>query len=298
MNNQLNSSLGNTFKLVPIQFVMNSIYRVFDNNAPDIMSETDMLESASTAAHHIYNYKYYEEAICISALNEYKVLLPDYRKIKAVFWKDDLSDKEYSELIVTLKKDLTKEESEQVTATLPYDFSRSSHARKWNLAYPKHSVATLTNMNVVDELSMGSSCTLTYSVKDCVMTLSQPTGYVLVLYDRLLRDDEGNMLIPFIPEVEKAIRWHVLMETQLRQLNSHRQGSVSLFQQYEDRWETTKNIAKAKLMELDLPEWISMNIETNKMVQGTDPIERHVQANNGPEDINLGTYIGTNSLIY
>ena len=291
---ELNSSLGNTYKLIPVDSILQDVYRVFDSNSPDIMSESDLLESASKAAHQLYNHKYYEEAVCLAAINNYKIVLPDYRKIKAVFWKSEMTEQDNADIISTINVDKTKTESEEdiITGKPAYSTVMASSVNQWNLALPKHGISALVNMNLPQEHSMGPDCSVTYSVKGCVMTLSKDYGYVIVLYDRLLRDENGSMLLPFIPEVSDAIRAHVLMEMHMRNMNNHREGSIGLYRMFREEWIRHQADARAKLLMLDLPEWISMQYATDKLVQGNDSIERHVNEHIGPEHMNLGNFLG------
>ena len=293
----LNSSIGNTYKLVPIDSVLQDIYRVIDTSATDSMSEDDILESASWAAHQIYNHKYFEDAICIAAYENHNLVLPDYRKIAGVFWRPEMSDDEFEETIGTMIVDMG-ESPYMVTSRNVYTTNAVPFIDAWNMAYPKHSVSTLVHMNANDQLSMGGNCSITYSVKECVLTMSKEKGFALVLYDRLLRNDEGQLLVPFIPQVPDAIRSFVLMEMHLRQLNSHRDGSAGLYRLFKDEWEVKQAEIRAKLMMLDLPEWISMNEETNKLIQGGDPYERHMMHNNPGESIYLGSSRSFNGLYY
>lgn len=282
-----NSNLSNTYKLLPIESVLNDVYRVFESTNPDIMGESDLLESASRAAHYLYNHKYYEEAICMTSFDNFRTTVPDYRKIKMVFWKDTMDKSEYDDMISVTETDLTTDPN-TVTAKATYDLKRSVSKYSWNLAYPKHNVSTMVHINTNGEHDIGSSCQITYSVKECVMTVSKKDGYLLIVYDRLLRNEEGSLLIPFLPEVSNAIEAHVMMEIQKRQLNAHRDGSMSLYRMYKDEWHFYSEKARAKLLMLDLPEWVSMINETDKLVQGNDPLVRHVNEHNGPEYMNLG----------
>jgi hypothetical protein len=289
---QLNSSLGNSYKLIPIDSVLQDVYRVVDTNSPEVMSETDILESASKAAHQLYNHKYYEEAICLAAVNVHRVTLPDYRKIKAVFWKPDMTEDETHEFIETLTVDKTTSEN-VITAKTAYSTKMSpTTVNRWTLAYPKHGISALMDMNAHPDHKMGPNCNITYSIKGCVMTVSKEDGYVVVLYDRIVRDENGSMLVPFIPEVADAIRSHVLMEMHMRQMNSHRSGSINLYRIFKDEWTMQQAEVRAKLLMLDLPEWISMINETDKLVKGNDPLERHINEHNGPEYMNLGNFLG------
>jgi hypothetical protein len=286
-NNIHNANIGNTYKLVPVNSVLQDIYRVFDSTDPSIMSEDNILEAAYHAAHQLYNYKYYQESICVGVVNNYNIVIPDYQKIHAVYWKQQVSDQEVSDVIYTTNTQLN-DEGNIITNKLVYDYKTAQAISKWELCFPKHSLETMINMNIHEDHKTCESCNITYSVKGCLMTLSKYDGYVLIIYKTLLRDDDGNLLIPFVPEVFEAIKNYVIMEIHQRLANSHREGSFRLFEKYEDRWFKSQAAARLELLMLDLPEWISMSQETNKLVQGTDNIERHLNSHNGPEHISLG----------
>lgn len=281
MTTGLNSSIGGSYQLIPVDAALLDIYRVVRSQSPDAMSEDDMKEAVYFAANQLYNHKYYENAMCIGALNNYKTVIPNYRKVLQVYWKPELNEGEMKDLITTTTTDSRVQEEDEgyITYKYPFALSQSRVPRSWTFCYPKHGVGQM--MNSMDGSMQG--CHITYSLKQCILSLSKESGYVAVLYDRLLRNDEGELLMPVIPEFIDAIRSYVLMEISLRNVMQHTEGSIGLYDRFKDEWEKKQAEVRAKLMMLDLPEYISMINENNSLVAGTDPYTRHTSAHNGPE---------------
>lgn len=289
----INSTHGSSYNLQPVDSILMDIYRVARKNMPDTMDEDDIREAVYFASSQLYNHKYYENAICMGSVVNHNMLIPNYRKLLQVYWKADLNDDEYDEIIKTYTVNTTYNLEETYTigaavgpdyepyivAKYPFATSTSTIANNWTYAYPKHGIGAMAGSNGYGM----APCHITYSAKNCVLTLSQKSGYALVLYDRLLTDDEGNLLMPVIPEFTDAVRSYVLMEMHLRAANEHTQGSLSLYDRFKDEWEKKQAEVRAKLIMLDLPEYISMNNNSNSLIVGTDSHMRHLSQHRGPE---------------
>jgi hypothetical protein len=140
-----NSNLSNTYRLVSIKSIVSDYYTIFDSTNPDIFTEDQILETASRAAHMLYNHKLYEESICITGFNNYTITLPPYRKIKSVFFKHDLSESEYSSL-VSISDTVISEGESQTVVKYPVSYKKADYVNNWIMAFPKHNLSGMINM--------------------------------------------------------------------------------------------------------------------------------------------------------
>jgi hypothetical protein len=272
------------YNLVSIDSVLKDIYRVVDPRTG--MSEDDLKESAAAAAHHLFNYKFIEWAMCMRTIENYNVVTPRYYEIKGVFYKRCLDNNESADFIQTANLSFTEDEQGQLTKQTVYNVKRHISSREWIPMANGHSLATMMS-TCTDCSGVAEACKYTYSVKGDTMSFSESEGYVMILYSRVLRDSEGNLLIPNIENVNEAIRAYVLMEVQMKDVIMHREGSLSIYDRFERRWQELSAIAQAELMMPSLPEWIDMIRDTNRLIK-EDPIERLYDSHYGPERIYLG----------
>jgi len=95
----------NTLNMIPLVSVMPDIIRLTGENSS--MSEDDLLESAASASMHLYNYKFYENALFIDCIDNFSMMIPDYSQVVAVFYKSDLVASELDDIVQTVQVDLT-----------------------------------------------------------------------------------------------------------------------------------------------------------------------------------------------
>lgn len=286
------TSSHNTKNLVNIKSVLQDIYRIVEQRG-DIFSEDDMIESASAAASHLFNYKFLETAICIKCVDNHKVVLDDYYDVWHVMYKDCLEGDELNDIIQTTKVELSEDGTGQVTYNDVYDVRRSLSHYSWNNMTLAHSIAGMVDA-CADDIGFHDCCNYTYSVKGDVMSVSPKDGYVIVVYRRILRDEDGDLLIPNIANVNEAIRTYVLWEMHEKEFNMHREGSVSRVDRYFARWQEQSAAAMSELMMPSLPEYVSMVSETNRYSKiNDDPSRLHDYHYGGQE-----AYFGNDSDYY
>jgi hypothetical protein len=295
------TSSSNQFQLVRLESIMLDLYRSVDFTG-DIFTQEDMLESAAEAAEALGTHKLVETAACIKPVYDHRTLIPDYKQIQFIFYKPFCDDNTNIETIETKKVCLTAEDdADKLVTTDVYEIKEAALKMNWTPMRPGHSIRTMINANshpYVDEENCAKDsstnyCDMTYSVKGCNLTVSPKEGLVLVLYKRLLRDEDGHPLIPDIPIFKKAIKSHVLMQINEAKMNMHREGALGLYRTYETRWEKQQAVARSQNIMLTMPEWIDVITETNRFIKN-DPIERLYDQHYGPEH----TYYGNHSHNY
>ena len=317
----------NTTGLIPLESVLQDIYRLVPQNGEGF-TQDDMLESAASAAHHLYNYKFCEHAICVHEVINHKVTLPNYQEINAVLWRKCIDEgSSIGDIVETVDLSFCDDEAVQLTAKQIYKSISYANGIGWCYMDNVHSLETLIHLlDDETDLDLGSSTTdnayattttydsstgdvedvtttirdrdniggeagshrYTYSVTGNLMTTSTNSGHVLIVYKRVLRDEDGCLLIPNIATVNEAIKAYVIMEMHIRDEIMHRQGSESKVDRWTNRWERLSAAAVNEMMMPDLPEWVNIVSETNRIAKHNDNPDRHYGYHYGGQDYYLG----------
>jgi hypothetical protein len=301
--------------MISLDAVLKDVFRIIEQNG-DVMSIDDIRESAAFAASHLYNYKFYELALCIRPLNNFKTAIPDYYSIESVWYNEGLNDTDvYTESVQVKDIILNEEGIGKLTPKDVYFVKKSFSRYSWKPATMGHTVSGMMGMrdrmhdlnssitssteysenpylrNVPGEFiktNVQDCCNTTFSISDCILTLNKESGYVAIIYKRVTTDENGSPLIPNIPIVFEAIRAYVMWEIFERESFLHREGSDQKAMKWQDRWEKLSMNASGKLMMPSLPEWVSM-ISTTRMMTN-DPFERHYDYFWGNEQFNFGPF--------
>lgn len=275
---------------VSIDRAISDVYRIVDADHC-VMSEEDILESATAAADHLSNYKMMETAICLRAVNNFHAELPTYHSITGVLWRDELDDNDdLTQSIETTITTLAEEGVSQVTTQQVYTLKADAASRGWHVALPGHSIPTMMHIDYPD-ISDGDCCRVTYSIdhsSERLLQMSKSSGCVIIIYTRQISDSKGKRLVPNVPSVMEAIKAYVIAEIQMKESLAHREGSISLLDRWDEKWVNWSRQAAGQLMMLTYPEWVSLIAEGTRLINNEDPY-RLIDEHYGPEHLNLGT---------
>ena len=283
-----NASNTNTTKLIKLESVLSDVYRLIDPNMG--IDEDFLLESAADAFSHMVNYKLEEKVLCLRRVDNHLVTMPSvWSSVEAVLYTADstVCENTTTQVIDTTTTDLTQENTCVCKSRL-FEALKAPSLNNWMWLHNGHSLQAMSDMcDLWDVPPIGSKCDFTYSIEhgSNMMSISERTGWVIIIYKRGIYDEDGNALIPQIPLVNKAIRAHVLMEIYERRMMLDDQGSVGKFDRYFNMWERLSASAVGEMMIPDLPEWIEIT-KLNRYFKDDSPY-RHFD-NTGYEHTNIG----------
>lgn len=255
----------NTKRLVPLESILVDIYRVIGSNYP--VSEDDLLESAALALDHLLTYKMFEKVACLKIIDDHNVEISEpFSEIEAVLYSPVLEDDDLSEIIQTTTVDIC---NHTVSKKSLYSLIKCNCLSKWKWLSVGHSISTM--MQNCDVPPIGCACDDSYIVKGNMINISQKNGYVIVIYKRVIKDDEtGSLLMPDHPLVKLAIKNYVLMEIYERKMLMHEEGSIGLYDRYLKQWEISSASAIGETIKPSLPEWIEI-VKLNRFFKDDSP---------------------------
>lgn len=102
------TSNKNTRQMIKLESILQDIYRILDSNSG--ITEDDLMESAAAGMSHLYNYKLYERALYINTVDNFKMILPDFYEVEAVFFKEEMDSAELDEVVESVQVDLSDED--------------------------------------------------------------------------------------------------------------------------------------------------------------------------------------------
>lgn len=296
---ELSTNSMNTYKMIPMESVLQDVYRLIGQNRD--VEENELLESAASAMSHLYNYKLYERVMCIGVVDNFKMVLPDFYQVDAVLYKSELSEQEFSSLPKTFQVDFslvdndssslnycnvhTVEDVGRVSHKCLYHLKTSASRNGWTFMTLSHSIATQIAIGSDVSSKCIHGCEYTYSISNNVMTVSENTGYVIVVLTRTPRDCDGKLLIPVVPLVNEALKAYILMELNERDMNMHKDGALGLYRLYAERWGYLSAAAVGQLNMLSFPESIEL-VKDSKYFRNDSPFRGFDKS--GFEKTNIG----------
>jgi hypothetical protein len=280
-------------KMVSIRRVLADVYTLIDQNMG--VTEDVLMEWAATGLAHFYNYKVLEEAICFRRVENHQTVVPtNMVDILSVMYLLDSQteigdrpcpdDKPHSECIsVTDTKYLNDEKT--VSKKKLYELKTDPKWTAWKYLSVGNSHATLSLMNE-DCPNIGAICEHTFMLTgtDVIRTTFEK-GWIAIHYRRPPIDENGDFLIPDIPNVSEALLSYVLMKIFQKQKHMGVQGAKGEYNDYRREWQEFFVAGESELMMPSLPEWYNI-IKLNRMFKDS-PKHSIFTNNRGEESINL-----------
>lgn len=241
---------------IPLNSLLSDVYRMIDDN---IISEEDIQEFAAQAMEHVTTHKFYEHALCIVDVENYRAQLPTGMKMLefVMYRKTDcnLNDIEIIGTTSTTCEDCTPYDSNGARVYVKNAFVSFLQCQSCisNWAFLKMSFSPLdrirSRFQVCDDSpSMGCVCVDTFSIDYSCHTLTTtfPTGKLLIAYRTYPRDNKGNFLIPDTAILKSAIETYVYMRYWQKRSFSLEQGANNMYQQYLKQWELLSTSSKVQ----------------------------------------------------
>lgn len=260
--------------------VMDLLYDVYEL-LPDVemQEESRIVELIMQASAKMYNYKYYEKAVCLKVIKEHRAEMPsDYKFINRVvsqaYNAEDLLsiaelDEDYTATneIIGLVASVTTTTDEDDVSTSSVDLKESSTISQltnragsgWQVAYPgsdlmlklQEEVTRLNESGCTDltqTFTYCNHCKPLYSVDSMGrLVITVNTGLVLIEYLRIPRNEKGEYLVPYHPDMQDAINAYVLFKLFSKAFNQSKEGAQAKMQYWQQQWVVYHSSLKSDL---------------------------------------------------
>lgn len=267
----------NTSNWVSIKSALSDFFIMADDS---VLPESDLLELASIALQEITTFKIFEYALCFADVCNYKATIPrDYSSIEFVMYRKDSSATEeltYIKTLTTKCENCVTYESGSVTLT-KFAFtdyiSCQSCTQGWKfLPISWTPLDRYKSKFYLCEYSPSllRTCNDSFSPNpDGTITTTFEEGKVLYAYRKYPRDENGDFLIPDIPEIKRAIKAYLFMSYWQKLSFKDDQGAHGKYKDYAREWELAAANARGRQILSDANGYIKMAKDSKLMKEGS-----------------------------
>ena len=245
---------------ISVNTIISDLYLTIPSDA---FNEFDLKEILYNGATNLVTYKWYEHEVCIVPVVNHKAVLPrDIKSLEFAMYKKESPDKLQEQIItITARLDSSPDAPYQ-SALMNGDAlvvgkkliseltSCSSCMSNWQFLGMSYSTLSMLSSSSCSDSPSRCKCSETFTMNYACnsITTSFESGLVMFAYKTFAKDDEGNMVIPDIPEVINALKTYVKMLYWEKKDFEGEQGAFNKLQTLKREWELVSANAKMRQM--------------------------------------------------